>query len=98
MVTSTTAGWLVAMFSLVSRKTVVPPVPAMEIPKLMAGLASQPFTNAVTSTNRNELAVVTGMVANDAAVVGPGEVTVVSPQAAVTGEKVSDPPVVTLST
>jgi hypothetical protein len=73
-------------------------VPAIEIPKFVAGLANQPFTKAVTSTNRKALAVLTGMVTNEAAVAGPGKVTVDSPQAEVTCENVSEPAAVTLLT
>jgi hypothetical protein len=97
-VTSNVAGWLVAVFSLLSRKTVVPPVPAISMPKLAPGLTSQLLTNAVTSTSRKVLAVLTGALANDGLVEGPGEVTPVSSHEAVTWEKVSDPPAMTLST
>ena len=54
------------------------------MPKFVLGLASQPLTKAVTSTNTKVLAVVTATVANGAAMEGPGKVTEVSPQADVT--------------
>jgi hypothetical protein len=84
--------------SLVSRNTVVPSVPEIEMPKFVAGLASQPLTKAVTSTKTNALAAVTGALVNAAAVEGPGDVTVPSLQADVTWENVRAPGVVTLLT
>jgi hypothetical protein len=69
----------------------------MAIPKFVAGLASQPFTWAVTSTSTNELAKLTGAPAKDAPSTGPvEEVTPVSVQALRTGEKVNVPAAVTL--
>ena len=60
------------------------PTPAISMPKLVPGLASQALTNAVTSTNTNVLATLTGTLANGAAMEGPGKVTVVSTQGDVT--------------
>jgi hypothetical protein len=69
----------------------------MAIPKFDAGLASQPFTCAVTSISTKVLATLTGTLANDAPTAGAGEaLTPASVQALRTGEKVNVPAVVTL--
>jgi L-aminopeptidase/D-esterase-like protein len=65
----------------------------------VAGLASHPFTKAVTSTRRKDLAVLTGIVANGLSVVGAvANVTEPSVHEEVTCEKVSVPGVVTAFT
>jgi hypothetical protein len=66
---------------------------------LELGLASQPFTSAVTSTRRNAFAVLAGMDAKGALAAG-AEVKVTPPsvQLDVTAENVSVPAVVTLLT
>ncbi len=65
------------------------PAPAIAIPKLVDGAASQPLTSEVTSIRTKELATLTGALANDVPMEGAGEaVTPVSVQALSTGENV----------
>jgi hypothetical protein len=79
--TSRAAGWLVAAFSLLSRKTVVLPAPVICTPKFVAGLASQFCACAVMSTKMKLLPVFTGLAPNVKPTVGAvPEVTPVSLQ------------------
>jgi hypothetical protein len=99
MLRSSAAGWLVRVFSLLSRKTDAAPTPEMAMPKFVAGLEIQLCTTAVTSTRTKALAVVTGAELNAAAVVGDVlKVTVPSAQGEVTSAYCTAPAVVTLST
>jgi hypothetical protein len=93
IVTISCAGWLVAVFSFVSSRTAVPPVPVISRPRLLAGFEIHACTSLVTLTSTTVFAVVTPVKAKGVpAVVGwVFQVTRLSVQGEVTSVKFSVP-------